>query len=137
MLYSLTPHNTTIRWGINRLIKNKPTKRPFHTLTKEISADFLSHSYPFCISINNKKDIPLILRSQWRIQDFPQEGAPTIKVGVPTYYFSQFFPQKLHKHEKNGYRGGGKRPWHPLGSINGSLLTTPPPPILNLLIILD
>ena len=24
---------------------------------------------------------------QWRIQDFPEGGAPTAKVGAPTYYF--------------------------------------------------
>ena len=22
---------------------------------------------------------------EWRIQDFPKEGVPTVKVGVPTY----------------------------------------------------
>ena len=26
-------------------------------------------------------------------QDFPEEGVPFIKVGVPTYYFSQFCPK--------------------------------------------
>ena len=30
---------------------------------------------------------------QWRIQEFPEGGAPTAKVGAPTYYFCQFSPK--------------------------------------------
>ena len=31
---------------------------------------------------------------QWRIQDFPEGGAPTPKVGVLTYYFAHYFLPK-------------------------------------------
>ena len=44
---------------------------------------------------------------QWRIQDFPEEGAPTLQ-GAPTYVFSKF-PQKLHEIERI-WLGGGARP---------------------------
>ena len=36
---------------------------------------------------------------QWRIQDFPESGAPTPKVGAPTYYFDFF--SKTIKFSKN------------------------------------
>ena len=50
------------------------------------------------------------LELQWWIQDFPEEGAPTIKVGTPTYYIAQL-PQKLHENEKKMDPEGGARPW--------------------------
>ena len=31
--------------------------------------------------------------AQWRIQEFPEGGAPTPKVGVLTYYFAIFLPK--------------------------------------------
>ena len=34
---------------------------------------------------------------QWHIQDLPEEGASTAKVGVITYYFGQFFPKTAWK----------------------------------------
>ena len=47
---------------------------------------------------------------QWRIQDFPEEGALTLK-GGPTYYLANFF-RKLHGNEEiSGQRGG--RPLDP------------------------
>ena len=42
---------------------------------------------------------------QWRIQDFPEEGAPTLG-GAPTYDFAKFF-QKLHEIERISTPGGG------------------------------
>ena len=30
---------------------------------------------------------------QWRIQDFPEEGVPTPKVGALTYYLVKNFPK--------------------------------------------
>ena len=42
--------------------------------------------------------------SQWRIQDFPEEGAPTPQ-GAPTYEFAKF-SQKLHEIERIWTRGG-------------------------------
>ena len=36
---------------------------------------------------------------QWRIQDFPEEGAPTPRGGAPTYEFAKF-SQKLHEIER-------------------------------------
>ena len=37
---------------------------------------------------------------QWRIQNFPEQGAPSTKVGAPPYYFGQFSSQKLHENVK-------------------------------------
>ena len=45
------------------------------------------------IAIANKgrKDITeLFLLFQWRIQDFPEEGALTPRGGAPTYYLANF-----------------------------------------------
>ena len=39
------------------------------------------------------------IREQWRIQDFPEEGAPTPGGGAPTYDFA-IFSQKLHEIER-------------------------------------
>ena len=46
---------------------------------------------------------------QWRIQDFPEEGALTPKGGgAPTYYLANFC-QKMHENEEIlGQRGGGR-----------------------------
>ena len=55
------------------------------------------------------------LCQQWRIQDFPEEGALTPKGGMPTYYLANF-SRKLHENEEIlGQRGGA------------SLAHTPPP----------
>ena len=52
---------------------------------------------------------------QWRIQDFPEEGAPT-PAGAPTYDFAKF-SQKLHESE---------RIWAPGGHASLALLLDPP-----------
>ena len=44
---------------------------------------------------------------QWRIQDFPEEGAPTLR-GAPTYDFAKF-SQKLHEIERIWTPGGRGR----------------------------
>ena len=49
--------------------------------------------------------------SQWRIQDFPEEGALTPKGVGPTYYLA-IFSRKLHENEEILGRGGA-RPSHP------------------------
>ena len=46
---------------------------------------------------------------QWRIQDFPQGGAPTPKSAI----IFQFYPRKLHENERIWTPGGGARPWRP------------------------
>ena len=48
-------------------------------------------------------------RLQWRIQDFPEEGAPTLQAGEPTYDFAKF-SQKLHEIERIWTPRGGARP---------------------------
>ena len=48
------------------------------------------------------------LRFQWRIQDFPKEGAPTLG-GAPTYNFAKF-SQKLHEIERIWTPRGVARP---------------------------
>ena len=42
---------------------------------------------------------------QWRIQDFPEEGALTPNGGVPTYYLANF-SRKLHENEEIWGQGG-------------------------------
>ena len=41
-------------------------------------------------------DVCHILHFQWWIQDFPEVGAPTPKVGVKIYYLANF-PPKMHE----------------------------------------
>ena len=41
---------------------------------------------------------PKEISKQWRIQDFPEVGTPTLQ-GTPTYDFAKF-SQKLHKIER-------------------------------------
>ena len=55
----------------------------------------------------------LIYIKQWRIQDFPEEDAPTPQ-GAPTYDFAIFF-QKLHEIERI-WAPGGRIPRAPLRS---------------------
>ena len=56
---------------------------------------------------------------QWRIQDFPEVGAPTPKVDMKGYYLANFF-QKLHKIERIWTLRVVTRPWRlpPLRSAN-------------------
>ena len=49
---------------------------------------------------------------QWRIQDFPEEGALTPKAGAPTYYLANF-SRKLHENEEIWDQRGGARPSRP------------------------
>ena len=46
---------------------------------------------------------------QWRIQDFPQGGAPTPKIAT----IFQFFAKNCMKMKEFGPPGGGARPWRP------------------------
>ena len=56
---------------------------------------------------------------QWRIQNLPEEGTPTPKVGAPTYYFDQFFLKTSWNFKKLDREGGRMSP------------PTPPPPPLG------
>ena len=50
---------------------------------------------------------------QWRIQDFPEEGALIPKGGgAPTYYLANF-SRKLHENEESLGQRGGARPSRP------------------------
>ena len=49
---------------------------------------------------------------QWRIQDFPEVGAPTL-MGGPTYDFAKFSPNCMKLKE---FGRGGTRPSRSLGS---------------------
>ena len=56
---------------------------------------------------------PKIRVLQWRIQDFPEEGAPTPGCGAPKYDFAKFC-QKLHEIERIWTLvGGGACPSRP------------------------
>ena len=41
----------------------------------------------------------ILIKIQWRIQDFPEVGAPTLRGGAPTYDIVKF-SQKLHEIER-------------------------------------
>ena len=45
------------------------------------------------------------MRSQWRIQDFPEVGAPNLQ-GAPTHDFAKFPPKNCMKLNEFGPRGG-------------------------------
>ena len=45
--------------------------------------------------------------TQWRIQDFPEEGAPTLRGGGATHDFAKI-SRKLHEIERIGCSGGGR-----------------------------
>ena len=47
---------------------------------------------------------------QWRIQDFPDGGAPTSKVGAPTHYLVKFFPKTAWKWKNLDPEGGARVP---------------------------
>ena len=55
---------------------------------------------------------------QWRIQDFPEEGAPTPKVGAPTYYLVKNFPKTTWKWRIWAHRGYVPLAPPPLRSAN-------------------
>ena len=48
-------------------------------------------------------------RVQWRIQDFPQGGAPTPKIAIIFHIFAE----NCMKMKEFGPPGGGARPWRP------------------------
>ena len=50
-----------------------------------------------------------LVQMQWRIQDFPQGGAPTPKSAI----IFQFFAENCMKMKEFGPPGGGARPWRP------------------------
>ena len=72
---------------------------------------------------------------QWRIQDFPQGGAPTLKSAI----IFQFFSRKLHENERIWAPGGVSVPGAPLRSANAlgvslyecNLLVLPIIPVLH------
>ena len=54
-------------------------------------------------------------RKQWRIQDFPQGGAPTPKSAI----IFQIFAENCMKMKEFGPPGGARVPGAPLRSANG------------------
>ena len=66
------------------------------------------------MTVYSKTSVCLICSHyQWRIQDFPEVGAPTIQ-GVPTYNFAKY-SQELHEIERIWIaKGRGVHPWRPL-----------------------
>ena len=69
-----------------------------------LSVQFLSFSCNF-----RQKCCQIIGWRQWRIQDFPQGGAPTPKSAI----IFQFFAKNCMKMKEFGPPGGGARPWRP------------------------
>ena len=58
----------------------------------------------------------ILVSGQWRIQDFPQGGAPTPKSAI----IFHFFAENCMKMKEFGPRGGRASLAPPLGSANGS-----------------
>ena len=54
-------------------------------------------------------EFKIIRGYQWRIQNFPQGGAPTLKIDI----IFQFFAENCMKMKEFGPPGGGARPWRP------------------------
>ena len=60
------------------------------------------------VSVTVVTSEPIFIGIQWRIQDFPEEGAPTPRGGgAPTYDFAKF-SQKLHEIERIWAPEGGR-----------------------------
>ena len=57
----------------------------------------------------------LLIRYQWRIQDFPRGGAPTLKIAIIFHIFAE----NCMKMKEFGPPGGARVPGAPLGSANG------------------
>ena len=51
--------------------------------------------------------LSFIVPSQWRIQDFPEEGVSTPKVGAPIYYLATIFLKTAWKWKNLDPEGGG------------------------------
>ena len=74
------------------------------TIVELVYGSVDAHIYPMKVTRN---------LNQWRIQDFPQEGAPTPKSAI----IFQFFYRRLHENERILDRGGASLA-PPLGSAN-------------------
>ena len=59
--------------------------------------------------------------TQWRIQDFPQGGAPTTKSAI----IFQIFVENCMKMKEFGPPGGARVPGAPLRSANATISTSP------------
>ena len=59
------------------------------------------------------------ISTQWRIQDYPEEGALTPKGGAPTYYLANF-SRKLHENEEILGQRGVRVPHAPLRSATAT-----------------
>ena len=82
----------------------------FICLLKTISLHFGSKEY--CAPPQKKCPfISAIVFHQWRIQDFPEVGAPTLRGGAPTYDFANF-SQKCMKLKEFGPPWGGTKFYH-------------------------
>ena len=54
----------------------------------------------------NKDSYRFYVIVQWRIQDFPEEGAPTPRGGEPTYDLAKFSQENCMKLKEFGPLGG-------------------------------
>ena len=66
--------------------------------------------------ISNLKTLNLVDLEQWRIQDFPEEGALTPKVGGRQPIIWPIFPKNCMKMKKFWTRGGARGTRAPLRS---------------------
>ena len=73
----------------------------------------IGNPYVKTIAVPHAGFTKLMCSCQWWIQDFQEEGAPTPKVGAPTYYFDQFSPKTAWKWKKLDREGGARVPGAP------------------------
>ena len=91
---------------------------PFAVSESKFEKSWITYSQHNFFSSNTF--LPQTNHIQWRIQDFPEEGAPTHRWGAPEYDFIQI-SRKLHEIIGNSIPGG--RPLPP--PLDPPLISTP------------
>ena len=83
-------------------VTTRPVRKSYFMLTQQTALFYADSALK---SVQCRRRIFVIckvkqVQVQWRIQDFPQVGAPTLQEGgTPTYDFAKF-SQKLHEIER-------------------------------------
>ena len=95
---------------------------PFRLILDKIIAILELSDFPFKTTFSRFTKLTKYRVGQWRIQDFPEKGAPTLKRGgglQPTICL--IFPENSMKMKKFG-RGGARIPGTPLRSATVGIL---------------
>ena len=105
-------------YGPKRFACTKCTK----TFGPKCSWDFHENSHGVSLSCElcPKKSTKIFSSDQWRIQDFPEEGAPTPRGGGRQHTILSKFPKNCMKLKEFG-PPGGRVPCAPLRSATGDI----------------